>query len=149
MGHQTASGVTLGISNTAPATHDETGFDALTFTNVGELTNVGEFGKEWALVTHSPLASRGVKKSKGGYNNGTLNPALALDPDDAGQTAMKTALESDSNAYFAVTLQDGTIFYFEGLVMSFKPNIGGNDDVVTASASIEISPSAIIEKAAA
>jgi hypothetical protein len=149
MAHQTASGVTLGISASAPATHDETGFDALTFTNVGEITNIGEFGKEWALVTHSPLGSRGIQKSKGSYNNGTLTPSLALDPDDAGQTAMTTARESQSSVYFAITLQDGTIFYLAGKVMSFKPNIGGNDDVVTASTTIEIDPEEILEKAAA
>ncbi|GAB5431291.1 MAG: hypothetical protein EpisKO_06610 [Epibacterium sp.] len=149
MAHQTASGVTLGISTAAPATHDITGFDALTFTNVGEITNVGEFGKEWSLVTHNPLATRGTKKGKGSFNNGTLSPALALDPDDAGQTAMKTALESDDPVYFAVTLQDGTIYYLTGLVMSFKPNIGGVDDVVTASTAIELTPDEILEKAAA
>lgn len=148
MAHQTASGVTLGISIAAPATHDEAGFDALTLTTVGEITNVGEFGKEWALVTHNPLSTRGTKKGKGSFNNGTLNPSLALDPNDAGQTAMKTALESDDPAYFAVTLQDGTIYYLTGLVMSFKPNIGGVDDVVTASTTIELTPDAILEKAA-
>ncbi|ABF64347.1 hypothetical protein TM1040_1662 [Ruegeria sp. TM1040] len=149
MAHQTASGVTLGISAAAPATHDITGFDALTFTSVGEITNVGEFGKEWQLVTHNPLATRGTKKGKGSFNNGTLSPSLALDPDDAGQAAMETALESDDPVYIAVTLQDGTIYYLVGLVMSFKPSIGGVDDVVTATTSIEIMPDEILKKAAA
>lgn len=149
MTHQTASGVTLGISLTAPASHDEIGFDALTFKTVGEVTNVGEFGKEWNLVTHNPLATRGTKKGKGSFNNGTLSPSLALDPADLGQIDMKTALDSDDPAYFAITLQDGTIFYLVGLVMSFKPNLGGVDDVVTASTSIELTPDAILEKAAA
>jgi len=148
MTHQTAAGVTLGISLAAPASHTEVGFDALTLVPVGEITNIGEFGKEFALVTHNPLASRGTKKGKGSFNNGSLSPALALDPSDAGQTAMKTALESDDPAYFAITLQDGTIFYLVGLLMSFKPNIGGVDDVVTASTSIELTPDAILKKAA-
>ena len=149
MAHQTASGVTLGLSATAPATHDTAGFDALTFIAVGEITNVGEFGKEWGLVTHNPLATRGTKKGKGSYNNGTLSPSLALDPDDTGQAAMETALESDDPVYLAVTLQDGTIYYLVGLVMSFKPSIGGVGDVVTATTSIELTPEAILKKAAA
>ncbi len=149
MTHQTAAGVTIGISLTAPATHDTTGFDALTFKNIGEVTNPGEFGKEWALVTHNPLATRGTKKGKGSYNNGTLNPAMALDPNDAGQIDMKTALESDNPAYFAITLQDGTIFYLVGLVMKFKTIIGGVDEVVNANSTIELTPDAILEKAAA
>ncbi|AHD09537.1 hypothetical protein [Phaeobacter gallaeciensis] len=148
MAHQTASGVTLGISAAAPATHDTAGFDALTFIPVGEITEVGEFGKEWALVTHNPLSTRGTKKGKGSYNNGNLNPSLALDPDDAGQTAMETALESDDPVYMAITLQDGTVFYLVGLVMSFKAGIRGVDDVVTATTSIELTPEQILKKAA-
>lgn len=148
MAYQTASGVSLGISLTAPASLTQAGYDALSFTAVGEVTNMGEFGKEWELVTHLPLSSRGTKKGKGSFNNGTLNPALALDPKDAGQTAMKTALESDANAYFSITLQDGTVFYLEALVMSFKPNIGTTNDVVTATPALEVQPSSIIEKAA-
>jgi len=146
MAHQTASGVTIGISLAAPATHNTAGFDALTLVPVGEITNVGEFGKEWALVTHNPLASRGTKKGKGSYNNGSISPALAFDPDDAGQIAMKTALDSDDPVYFGITLQDGTIFYLEGLVMSFKTSVGGNDDVVTGSTSIEITDNEILQK---
>ncbi|GLO69623.1 hypothetical protein MACH17_11400 [Phaeobacter inhibens] len=61
---------------------------------------------------------------------------------------METALESDDPVYLAITLQDGTIFYLVGLVMSFKPNIGGVDDVVTATTSIELTPEQILKKAA-
>lgn len=146
MAHQTASGVTLAASAAAPATWDTAGLDALSPTAIGEITNVGEFGKEWALVTHSPLSTRGTKKGKGSYNNGTLNPSLALDPNDAGQIIMETALESDDPLYFFITLQDGTIFYLEGLVMSFKPNIGGVDDVVTATTTIEITDRQVLKK---
>jgi hypothetical protein len=145
MAHQTAAGVTLGITANVPASHDKTGFSALTFTAVGELTNVGEFGKEFALVTHNPLSTRGTKKGKGSFNNGTLNPTLALDPSDGGQALMEAALESDENYFFVVTLQDGTPFYMKGLVMSFKPNIGGVDDVVTATTAIELAPDPIIK----
>ncbi|MEX0304097.1 MAG: hypothetical protein AB3N24_16885 [Leisingera sp.] len=148
MGHQTAAGASVGISLAAPATHDVTGFDALTFTPVGEITNIGEFGKEFALVTHNPLASRGTKKGKGSFNNGQLNPSMALDDGDAGQIAMETALDSDDPAYFAVTLQSGAIYYMESLVMAFKPSIGGVDDVVNASSSLEITDKAILKKAA-
>lgn len=149
MGFQTGSGTTLGISLTAPASHNEAGLDALSFTNIGEITNAGgEFGKEWALVTHNSLASRGVKKRKGSYNNGNLNPSLAYDPSDAGQQALKTALNSDDPAYFMMTLQDGTVFYFEALVMSAKVGPSDGDSVVTGSTSLEVTDEEIIEKAA-
>lgn len=148
MAHQTAAGATLGMTAAKPATHDNAGWDAATMTMIGEVTNIGEFGKEFALVTHNPLATRGTKKGKGSFNNGSLSPSIALDPNDAGQAAMEAALESDDPVYFEVTLQDGTKYRMVGLVMAFKPNIGGVDDVVTASTTIELAPDAILKKAA-
>lgn len=149
MAWQTAAGASFAIASTpgAPTTFDEAGYEARTYTVVGEVTNIGEFGKEFALVTHQPLATRGVKKGKGSYNNGTLNPALALDPVDAGQVLMATALESDQSWAMRVTLQDGTIYYLMGKVMSFKTNVGGVDDVVTASPSVEVDSDPIVRVA--
>lgn len=148
MGHQTAAGATIGISAAAPATFDAAGFGALSLTNIGEVTNIGEFGKEWALVTHQPLASRGTKKGKGSYNNGQITPTMALDNSDNGQIALEAALESDDPVYFGVTLQDGTVYYFEGLVMKLPPNVGGTDDTVTTSPTIEITDRDIVKVAA-
>ncbi|WP_282091342.1 hypothetical protein [Epibacterium ulvae] len=148
MAHQTAAGATLGISAAPPASHTISGFDTVSFITVGEVTNVGEFGKEFALVSHQPLNTRGTKKSKGSFNNGQLNPNLALDPSDGGQQAMEVALESDDPVYFIITLKTGTVFYLVGLVMSFKPSIGNADDVITASTTIELSPDEILKKVA-
>jgi hypothetical protein len=145
MAFQTAAGATLAISNSIPATFNEAGYAALTYTEVGEITNIGEFGKEFALVTHLPLSRRGVAKRKGSFNNGTLNPTMALDPADAGQILFAAALESDAPSAFEITLQDGTIYYLMGLVMMYKPNVGTTDDVVTASATIEVDESPIVE----
>lgn len=145
MAFQTAAGATIAIANASPATFDDTGYAALTYADIGEITNIGEFGKEFALVTHTPLAERGVAKRKGSFNNGTLNPAMALDPDDAGQILIEAALELDAPSAFEITLQDGTVYYLMGLTMMYKPNIGTTDDVVTASATIEVDSSPIVK----
>lgn len=145
MAFQTAAGATIAIANASPATFDDTGYAALTYADIGEITNIGEFGKEFALVTHTPLAERGVGKRKGSFNNGTLNPAMALDPDDAGQILIEAALELDAPSAFEITLQDGTVYYLMGLTMMYKPNIGTIDDVVTASATIEVDSSPIVK----
>lgn len=146
MAWQTAAGASLAIATTpgAPVTADAAGYTAKTYTVIGEITNIGEFGKEYALVTHQPLATRGVKKGKGSFNNGTLNPALALDEDDAGQALLRAALESDQSYAFKITLQSGDAYYLMGKIMSYKPNVGGVDDVVTASPSIEVDSDPII-----
>lgn len=147
MSWQTSAGATLALAATsaAPATFDEAGYSALVWTNVGEITNIGELGIEYTTVTHMPLSQRGASKRKGSFNNGTLNPSLAWDPADAGQILMADALATDDPWPMRVTLQDGTGFYFMGLVMSYRPNVGGVDDAVTASPTIEIDNNPLVE----
>lgn len=137
MAFQTAAGASFSII-AMPATWTEASVAALSPTIVGEITNIGEFGKEFALVTHMPLATRGVKKRKGSFNNGSLSPTLALDIADAGQLLMEAALAADDPYAMLVTLQDGTEYWMAGLVMNFRVSVGGTDDVVMAPCTIEL-----------
>jgi hypothetical protein len=150
MAFQTAAGASLAVTLSQPATYDEAGYTAvgMVYTVVGEVTNIGEFGQEYAVVTHNPLASRGTKKAKGSYNNGTLNPTVALDPDDAGQGLMEDLLATDDPGTFRVTLQDGTAYYMEGVVTTFRPSVGEVDSVVTATTTIELTDKAVVKVAA-
>jgi hypothetical protein len=135
----TSAGTTLGISAAAPATFNEAGFEALSFSTIGEITDIGgDIGRVYNLVTHNPLATRATVKKKGSYNSGSMNLTLALDIDDAGQVLMEAALTSDSAYSFKLTRQDGTVLYFQGMVMSFPENAGGVDSIAARTATIEI-----------
>lgn len=147
---RTSAGTTIGITSMAPATFNVTGYDALTFTAIGEVTDLGEFGREYALVTHNPVGSRGTQKYKGSFNEGTMNLQLGLDTDDAGQVLAKTASLSDLDYYFKVTTQNGDIYYFAGKVMMFKVGVGSVDQITTANMTIELTSNSagvgIVEK---
>lgn len=138
MAVQTSAGSTLSIATGVPTTYDATGFNALTYTVVGEVTDIGEFGKEFNLVTHTPVSSRQVKKYKGSFNNGSLQVQMARDTANAGQTAMRTALASDASYSFKVTLQDLSKVFFTGKVMSFKTSVGSVDQLTGANTTIEL-----------
>ncbi|KKC27303.1 hypothetical protein [Sphingomonas sp. SRS2] len=138
MSVRTAAGTTLHIAVAAPATYDGTGYAALTWIKVGEITSIGEYGREYTEVTHQPLDSRGVQKLKGGYNEGTLPIGLALDTDDVGQIAMKAARNSDNAISAKVTHQNGDVDYMRTMVFSFKVNPGELNSIVNASASLGI-----------
>lgn len=137
----TTAGTTIAVSASAPATYDSTGYAALSYTSVGEVTNLGEFGREYALVTHMPIGSRAVQKFKGSYNEGQIAMQVGLDTDDAGQDLLYTAVTSDSNYSFKVTAQNGDVYYFIAKVMTFKRNFGGVDDITSASITLEITSS--------
>jgi len=144
----TSAGTTIGVVADAPATYDSTGFEALTFALIGEVTDLGEFGREYSLVTHNPLGDRQTVKRKGSFNDGSISMTVARVPGDAGQTVLQEALDSDENYSFNVTLQDGTELYFSAQVMSYTANVGTVDQITTASVTIEITDE-IIEVAPA
>jgi hypothetical protein len=145
MAVQSSAGALLAICLSAPATYDAAGYGAKTYINVGEVTEIGEFGGEASGIDHSPLASDFVMKFKGSRNNGQLTPTMAYNPTDAGQIAMKASAAARAGAIYRVTFSDGKITYFMGLTMSFKPNVGSTDDLVTATATIEIDGYPIVE----
>lgn len=135
----TSAGSSIALSASSPGTFDAAGFGALTFTTIGEVTDIGgNFGRTYNLVTHNPLATRATVKKKGSYNAGSLTVQLAVDNDNAGQALAQAALLSDANYSFKVVTQSGDIYYFQGVVMSFPVTLGGVDTITTASLAIEI-----------
>ena len=135
---RTTAGSTLGISTTAPATYDDTGFSALSFDLIADITELGEFGRTYNLVTHNPIADRRTVKRKGSFNDGAITMQLGRDGTDVGQIAARAALDDDDSAYFALTTQDGTILYFSAQVMSFTYNMGNVDSITAGAITLEI-----------
>lgn len=132
------AGSTIALSAGVPATFDATGFAALTHTLLGEVTDLGEFGREYALITHNPIASRATVKKKGSFNEGQMTLQLALDTDDAGQILAKAAALSDSPYSVKITLAQGDVYYVRALVMSFKITGSGVDTITTATIMLEL-----------
>lgn len=136
---QTNAGTILGISAGNPATFDEAGFEALSFTPIGEITDIGgNFGRVYAKVEHKPLATRATQKFKGSYDSGSGTVTLALDKNDAGQVLAAAALTSDAAYSFKLTRQDGTVRYFQAMVMSFPEAYGGVDGITNQTMGLEI-----------
>ena len=140
---RTSAGTTLRVTASAPATFNASGYNNLFTASpnpplVGEVTDLGEFGREFALVTHNPVGTRGTQKFKGSFNEGTMTLSIGLDTDDAGQILMKAASLSDDDYSFMVTTQNGDKYYFQAKVMSWKVGVGSVDSITTATATLEI-----------
>lgn len=140
---ETVAGTTIAITAQTPITFDEAGYadTGMDFINIGEITDGGEHGREYAEVTHMPIATRGVQKLKGSFNEGTKTLQLALDGDDAGQIILKEALVSDADYSFKVTYQGGDIDYFQAKVMSIKKAATSVDSIRSASVQLSITTS--------
>lgn len=140
---QTAAGTTIAISAAHPAAVTQTGYAALSYTTIGEVTDPGAYGRTYNTVTHSPLAERGVVKLKGSYNDGTMTLQAAYAPGDAGQVLVNTAVDTDAYYTFKVTFQDGMIVYFQAMVMSAPVTIGSVDAIVTVAIGLELKSGSI------
>lgn len=141
---RTSAGSTLRISQIAPSTFDAAGYSSVfplaptaSSPQVGEITSMGEFGREYALVTHQAIDRADTQKFKASFNEGSISLELALDEDDAGQELLKTAAYSYDDFYFQVT-NGGETFWFPAKVMSFKVNVGSVDQITAASVMLEI-----------
>lgn len=115
-----------------------TTLQAVSYTYIEEVTDIGEFGKSYNLVTHNPLGDRVTIKRKGSINNGTIQLQMAYAPADPGQTLLATAVDSDASYSYRVTLQDNTNFYFTGQAMGRPVQVGGVDSITASTCNIEI-----------
>lgn len=138
MSAETSAGTLFKISAGLPATYNAAGFEALTFTPVGEITDYGEFGRKYNLVKHNPVATRKTVKRKGSYDAGSMTIPMALDNDDAGQIIMKAAAASDASYSVCIELKDGFKFYFTVQVMQFLIKVGSVDSITQATAMLEL-----------
>jgi hypothetical protein len=134
----TAAGTTIALSASQPATYNEAGYEALTFTPLGKVTDLGEIpSRVYELVELYFIASRGKAKSKGGYDLGSQTVVYAVDGEDAGQIMVDAASESD-NAYSVKISHpvEGDI-YAQALVMGGPISYGDVNTASTRSITLE------------
>lgn len=144
---RTSAGSKLLVCAALPANYTIAAFQALAWVEVAEITDLGEFGREYSQVTHSPLSSRRVVKRKGSFNEGSMTVPMARDATDEGQALMTAASLTDDSYSFCIELQDRSRFYFSAQCMSYKTNVGGVDSITGRTAQLEVD-NAILEAAA-
>lgn len=139
MGSTTAAGSTLAISAGSPATQDAAGYTPLTYTEIGGIEKIGTIGATFNKVEFQPL--KGPKqKHKGSPDYGSLQPSLAHDEADAGQTLLRTAADDETSKLYAcmVVYPTGAKRYFQGRVFGYPETTDGADTILMAAPTIEI-----------
>jgi hypothetical protein len=151
----TATGWKLYISAPSPATDTLSEYEALTWTEVKEIENLGDFGDESSAVTFASLSDARVRKLKGARDAGTMAIVVGRDPLDPGQQAMIAAEKTNFEYPFKIVAADNpsasytpTTFYFKGLVMSQRNAAGANDNVVRTTFNVGINTPLIEDLAA-
>ena len=134
----TSAGTVLGISAAAPATFDAAGYSALTYTTVGEVSDLGEIpSRVYELVNWTPIAERATRKAKGGYNLGSQTITIGIDPADTGQTLLDTATNSDTVHSVKISHPKLGTIYARALVMGGPKSYGDVNTIATRQVTLE------------
>lgn len=157
VGPVTSAGAKFYVVDNAvlPATYDEAGFEALTFVEVGYVTEIPEFGENYNINTLNILGDRLVTKVKGSYDPGTLAVTMARVPADPGQAILDAARSDDRSYAFKVEINDDftpvtghpTTFYFEGKVGGYPVAVGSSDSFVMTTVNTAITKAVVVSVA--
>ena len=142
----TAAGTRLSIgprlSAKLPATEAAaiTLFTGLTYVQVGELENIGDYGDEVGDVTFSALADSRTRHLKGLADAGSVELTIGFDSGDAGQLALVEAQKDRSQFDYPVKVEyvDGLVDYFAVKVMSSRKTVGAAEDVIKRNVTVGI-----------
>jgi len=127
------------ISAGVPATVDASGFGALTYTEIKEITDIGVLGGDSAILNHNPVGENTTYKLKGSRDPGALSLKGAYAPTDPGQTLLAAADAGVAPYAVKVVLQNLTTFYSQCLVTSFKIGVGTQSQITTIDANAALS----------
>lgn len=142
-------GTRLFISDAAIASTIDTEreFSAQSWTEVGLITQFGEYGRVFDPVTFQAIYDGRTYKLKGGYNDGQMSITVGQDLSDTGQDLLFDAAQATTqdNWGFRIEFNDPpssvggpTTVFFRGLPMSFRTTLGAVNSVLSATAMMEI-----------
>lgn len=123
-----------------PVTLDLAGFQAVPdFATIGEVTDLGAFGRVYVKIVHQPIDGEADQKFKGGFDNGAQNLQLALDAADVGQIAAEAAsLVKNGFSFRLRSLETGLDVFYTGKVFSFTNELGARDTLRAGTINVEI-----------
>lgn len=122
-------------------------FTSQTWTEIGNITNIGAFGDTAAEVTTQEVGRGRDFRQKGTRNAGTLALTMNINTTDAGQIALLAAEKTNNNFAFRVVFPDapptgaspkGSERLFYGLAMSAPENLAAANNFATMDVSVGI-----------
>jgi hypothetical protein len=154
MAIKTATGSTIAIGTVlSTSSGTQAAYEADTYTALGEVESIGQFGDQRSSVTFASLADGRMQKARGIADAGDAVVTFAHKTGDAGAAALKAAFAATSQATdefnFRISLADTiattpTRFYFRARVLGIPLQELTSDGVVRVQATLAIN-TAVLE----
>lgn len=148
-GASTSSLTHLSVSASLPATEDKAGYEALSYTEVNDITDIGEFGPTVAEITHKPVNEAETYVFLGSNDNGSLALQMARSVTagviDAGQLILRTARINRADISVKIELNDNpngtsnSVYYFKAKIMAMPVGVGAADTLNTWNTTMRVS----------
>lgn len=121
----TLSGTIVSISAGVPASYNQAGFEALAYTEVGEVVSPPTGGgRTYEDVNYNLLKDRATVHLKGTYDEAETTFELVVKRSDAGQALLRAAHLSDNYYAFKVAYPDGDVDYYQARVFGMVDDQG-------------------------
>jgi len=132
MSVNTSAGASIFIGPaTAAEPANAAAYEGLTWTEIGEVESLGDFGDSSAVINFTSLKDARVRKLKGARDAGDLPLVVGYDAFDVGQLALIAAEATKFGYAFKVVLDDSkdandtdSTFYFLAKVMGKRLTVG-------------------------
>lgn len=150
MGKITSTGIKFYIAVGKPATEDKAGYEALSWTEVAEVTDLPEYGPNVTVVESQPLATGITEKYPGFSDYGSIALGLDQDISDTGQIALQDSVQIAGKVKphsYKVEFSNDKVDYWHGGTFSFTTNPGSANSMVSATAQVEINSAVLREDA--
>jgi hypothetical protein len=124
------------ISSALPATYDNAGYSALTWTQIRGIRSIGDIGVTYETIDYNVID--GIRHNK---KSGTLANSIAVEVikiDDAGQTMLKTLIGLTSSYSFKCVTVDNTIYYFTAACSYRMANAGESSNIHITRLTLEL-----------
>jgi len=127
-------------------------FEALTWVEVGNIVTLPDFGYTQNTVTQDYINTDMSQKRKGFKQGSESDLVIGRDYEDAGQTALRTIVESPANYAFKLELSDSpnpatttnTVMYSRGIASGWNFSGGGGEDFDNATITIGLNQQPVI-----
>jgi len=104
----------LHVAAAKPATDDQAGYEALTFTEVEGVVNIGEFGDNSEDVTATRLKDGRTEHFNGAKDGGEIQVQAISNASDPGQIIVKAGSGTNTTHSFKIVDPNGNATYFFG-----------------------------------
>jgi hypothetical protein len=113
-------GSTLSIVDAEPAEEDQSGYEALSFVEVGRVISIGELGDTSEDIAFDLLKPGRRSHVNGVKDLGEIAVICEYDRSDAGLAMLQAANNGNTTHSFRVTDTDGDDYYFQGLIANLR-----------------------------